>query len=237
MARAEVNVPLWQPSSGRLASARESVCRGLGSRWFTERFHRNARVTNFQDDQVFCTAWRLESYAVARCGLHQSAPQRRHPTDVVALEIDLVSSHDAHHSLRSCGIGIAHGRTEECPRRSLPRSRTFRVHHFRGIDSLRKKANPLIDLAQPPLAVLIVCVLTAIAIARGPRHHLGHCRSFPGEQKPVLVFEALQAARRDVVLDARGGPVDLRFSRKPFSHTVSPSSANPSGAPRLSGLS
>src|SRR5207244_11505518 len=45
----------------------------------------------------------------------------------------------------------------------------------------------------------------------------------------VLVFEALQAARRDVVLDSRGGLVSLRFSRKPFSHTVSPSSANPVG--------
>src|SRR5213593_4075238 len=33
-------------SSGGLASARESLCRGLGSRWFTERFHRNALVTH-----------------------------------------------------------------------------------------------------------------------------------------------------------------------------------------------
>jgi hypothetical protein len=117
---------------------------------------------------------------------------------VVAVEIDFVGADDAHHSLRSCGIGIAHGRSEECPRRRLPRSRTFRVHYFRGIDSHREKANPPIDLAQPPLAVLIVGVLTAIAVARGPCHHLGHCRSFPGEQKPVLVFEALQAARRDL---------------------------------------
>jgi len=89
----------------------------------------------------------------------------------------------------------------------LPRSRPLRVHHLRGIDSLREKANPPIDLAQPPLAVLIVGVFTAIAVARGPRHDLSHCRSFPGEQKPVLVFEALQAARRDVLLDSRGGLV------------------------------
>jgi hypothetical protein len=39
----------------------------------------------------------------------------------------------AHHSLRSCGIGIAHGRSEECPHRRLPRSRTFGVHQFCGI--------------------------------------------------------------------------------------------------------
>ncbi len=57
-------------------SARESLCRGLGSRWFTERFHRNALVTHFQHGQVFCTARHLKDYAVTRCRLHQRAPQR-----------------------------------------------------------------------------------------------------------------------------------------------------------------
>ena len=39
-----------------LAAARKSLSRGLGSCWFTERFHRNALVTHFQHSQVFCTA-------------------------------------------------------------------------------------------------------------------------------------------------------------------------------------
>src|ERR1700691_6585388 len=125
-------------SSGGLASARKSLCRGLGSRWFTERFHRNALVTHFQHGQVCCTARRLENYAIARCRLHQRAPQRRHPTDVVAVEIDLVCAHDAHHSLRCRGIGIAHSRSEECPRFRLPSSRSFRLHHFHGLDSFRE---------------------------------------------------------------------------------------------------
>src|SRR5260370_204875 len=59
-----------------LASASESLCRGLGSRWFTERFHRNALVTHFQHGQVFCTARQLKDYAVTRCRLHQRAPKR-----------------------------------------------------------------------------------------------------------------------------------------------------------------
>jgi hypothetical protein len=92
----------------------------------------------------------------------------------------------------------------------------FRVHHFRGFDSLGEKANPPIDLPQPPLAVLIVGVFTAIAVAGSPRHHLCHRRTFPGEQKPVLIFEARQSARRDVVLAWRRGLVPLWFSRKPF---------------------
>src|ERR1035441_5479566 len=139
---------------------------------------------------------------------------------MVVVEIDLVGAYDAHHSLRSRGIGIAHGRPEECPRLRLPRSPSFRVHHFRGFDSLREKANPSIDLPQPPLAVLIVGVFTAIAVAGSPRHHLRHSRAVSGEQKPVLIFEALQPARRYVVLASRRGLVTLWFSRRPFPHFV-----------------
>ncbi len=65
---------------------------------------------------------------------------------MVAVEIDLVGAYDAHHSLRSRGIGIAHGRPEECPRLRLPRSRSFRVHHFRGFDSLREIMASAIDV-------------------------------------------------------------------------------------------
>jgi hypothetical protein len=36
----------------------------------------------------------------------------------------------------------------------------------------------------------------------------------------VLIFQALQPAPRDVVLDWRRGLVPLWFSRKPFSHLV-----------------
>src|SRR5215831_16728461 len=145
---------------------------------------------------------------------------------MVAVEIDLVGAHDAHRSLRSRGIGIAHGRSEECPRLRLSRSRSFRVHHFRGFDSLREKANPPIDLPQPPLAVQIVGVFTAIAVAGSPRHHFRDGRAFPGEQKPVLILEALQSAPRYVVLASRRGLVPWWLSqafsssplRLPFHH-------------------
>src|SRR6185312_2451255 len=124
---------------------------------------------------------------------------------------------------------IAHGCSKECPRHRLRRSRSFRVNHFRGFDSLREKTNPPIDLAQPPLAVLIVGVFAAIAVACGPRHHLRHSRAFPGKQKLELIFEALQTARRYVVLALRRGFVSLRFSRKPFSHNLSLSSGRHKG--------
>jgi len=81
-----------------------------------------------------------------------------------------------------------------------------------GFDSLREKANPTIDLPQPPLTVFAIGVFTAIAVAGSPRHYLHNSRAFPGEQKPVLVFEALQPAPRYVVLDSRRGRVRLWFS-------------------------
>jgi hypothetical protein len=59
-----------------LASARKSLCRGLGSSWFAELFHRNPLVTHFQHGQIFCTARQLKDHAVTRCRLHQRAPQR-----------------------------------------------------------------------------------------------------------------------------------------------------------------
>ena len=59
-----------------LAPARESLGRGLGSKRFTERFHRNALVTHFQHGQAFCPARQLKDDAVTRCRLHQRAPQR-----------------------------------------------------------------------------------------------------------------------------------------------------------------
>src|SRR5438270_6216332 len=141
---------------------------------------------------------------------------------VVAVEIDLVGAHDARHSLRSRGIGIAHGGSEECPGCRLPCSASFRVNHFRGFDSLGEKANPAINLPQPPLAVLVVGVFTAITVAGSPRHHLRHSRAFPGKQKAVLIFEALQPTGRYVVLHRRGGIVPFWFSRKPFPHLASP---------------
>ena len=112
------------------------------------------------------------------------------------------SADDAHDPLRSSRVGVAHGRSEEDVRRRPPTSRGFRVYDFRGIDPFREKANPPIDLAQPPFAVLIVGVFAAIAVARRPGHDLSHRRPFPGEQKPVLVFESLQPARCDVVFDS-----------------------------------
>src|SRR5882672_11001499 len=123
----------------------------------------------------------------------------------MAIQIDLVDADNAHDSLRAIDIGVAHGRPEEDVRRRPSSSRRFRVHDFRGIDSFGEEADPPIDLAQPPFAVLIVGILAAIAVAGRPGHYRRHRPPFPSQQEPSLVEESLQAAWSDVVLGAFSG--------------------------------
>ena len=138
---------------------------------------------------------------------------------MVAVEIDFICADDAHYSLAPRGIRIAHGGSKERPCRPLPRSRSFRIYHLCGFDSLRQKAYPPVDLAQSSLAVLIVGIFTAIAIARSSHHHLHHGRSILGEQKMTLIFQSFDPAWSDVVFAVvRRRLLRLRPSRKPFSH-------------------
>src|SRR6185437_1368054 len=138
---------------------------------------------------------------------------------MVAIEIDFVSADDAHLTLCSCGIRIAHGGSKERSCRPLPRSRSCRIDYFRGFDSLRQEATLSIDLPQSSLAVLIVGVFTAIAIGRSPGHDLHHGRAIFGEQKIALISQAFESAWSDVVCGVvRSGLLCLRSSRKPFSH-------------------
>src|SRR5688572_11054698 len=97
-------------------------------------------------------------------------------------------------------------------------ARTLRVDDFRRVNAFGEKADSAIDLAEPPLPVLIVRVLAAIAVTRGPGDQLRHGRAFPGQQKSPLVNEPLQTARRDVVLDPRLRRPGIRFSREPLTH-------------------
>src|SRR4029079_2436082 len=88
-------------------------------------------------------------------------------------------------------------------------------------DSLGQEADARIDLAQPALAVLIVGVLTAIAVAGGPRDDLGHRGTLPVQQELVLVLQALEPGRRDVVLGPWSRRLAHRFPERPLrSHPV-----------------
>jgi hypothetical protein len=188
----------------------------------------------------------MKHHRISRPGFGQRSRKRRHPADTVEIEIHLVEAHDAHDALDAGGVGIPHSCAKEHVGGGAAASRDFRIHDFGGVDSPCQEADPAIDLAQPPLAVLIVGVLAAIAVARGPGHHLRHRPAFTHEQEPQLVLQPLEASRRDVVLDTRerrmrgflGGFVVLttvvfgvRFLREGLAHV------SPVIQPRLEGPS
>src|SRR5262249_37479505 len=107
---------------------------------------------------------------------------------------------DAHLALGAGGVGEAHGRAEENVRRGAARARRLGIDDLRGADLALEKPDAPIDLAQPPLVVLIVRVLAAIAVARRPGHHLRHRRPLLRQQEVQLGPQPQEAGRGDVVL-------------------------------------
>ena len=78
-----------------------ATSRRLGSRGGSRRTvpPRNASVRHFEDDQVFSAARGFRERPGPRLAdLSSARPKRGHPTNVVAVQIDLVGAHDAHHS-------------------------------------------------------------------------------------------------------------------------------------------
>jgi hypothetical protein len=100
---------------------------------------------------------------------------------MVAIQIDLIDTDDADHSLGASGVRVPNSRTEEHVTRGAPSARDCWIHHFRRVDAFREKPNASIDLTQSPFVVLVIGVLTAITVARRPGHYLRHRWPFCGE--------------------------------------------------------
>ena len=62
-----------------------------------------------------------------------------------------------------------------------------RVDDLGDFQALQQKSDAAVDLAQPLLAVQVVAVLRAVAVAGGPRHHLGRAEELADER---IVAEA-----------------------------------------------
>jgi hypothetical protein len=133
----------------------------------------------------------VKDHLVAGSRLHQRVSERRYPADVIAIEINFVGADDADDSFRSSGIGVANSRPKENVRRRTALPRGSRVHDLGSINPFGEKANAPIDLAQPSLSVLVVGVLTAIAVARGPGDNLRDRWAFSRQQEAQLVSQTL----------------------------------------------
>jgi hypothetical protein len=75
----------------------------------------------------------------------------RNDTQLMWLRLRSTSSgaYDTRHSFLSRRIGVAHGRSEECPHHRLPRSRSFRIHHFAASIRLVRKHGILLQNHAP----------------------------------------------------------------------------------------
>lgn len=177
--------------------------RGFRAWRLAERVHRNRHVFHVDDLEFLGLRRRTHHHAVARRRLHQRAPQRRHPADIAAGQVDFVDADDPDDVLLAGGVFVRDGRPEEHARSRGSRPRRRGIDDFGRIDALPQKTDARIDLAQPPLAVKVVGVFAAVAVGGRPRHDLGHCRPFPVQQELMLVFQPLQPGGRDVVLRSR----------------------------------
>lgn len=203
----------------RSSKARLLSRQRFGAGRFAEGFDRDALVADIDDREVFSSARCTEHHAVAWTGFHQRPRQRRHPTDVMTLEVDFVGADDADLPFRAGIGGVVNRGAEEHARGGRPASRCVRIDNLRIVDALREEADAAIDLAQAALAVLVVGVLAAIAVARGPRHEFRHRRPLTGEQEAVLVLDVTKDAARAIAqragrdLDALRSVALVRGSR------------------------
>jgi len=204
----------------------------FGAGWLLKRVHGDALVADLQYLQFLRASRRSKDHGIARAGFHQRAREGRLPADVVAVKIDLVESDNARGALCSGAVDVADRRAEEDLPRRLANPWGLRVYDLGRVDALRQKPNPPIDLPQPPLVVLVVGVLAAVAVARRPRDDTRHGRAFPVQEESLFVLEALQPAGRDVVADLRGARVfpSVRFSEGPLAHASDSITTSP---PRL----
>ena len=180
-----------------------TILRRFGARGFVERLHRNRCVLDVYDLEVFGLFWRAQDDAVADARFHQRVGERRSPADAAAIKIHFVGADDVDDVFVAGSVVVRDRRAEKYPRRRRFRPRRRRIHDFGGVDAFGQEAQPRINLAQPALGLLVIGVLAAIAVARGPRDDLRHRRAFPVQQESIFVLQPLQPWRRDVVLRFR----------------------------------
>jgi hypothetical protein len=85
----------------------------LSSWRFAERIHRNRRVLDEDDLEMFCLRWCAQVYAVTGAGLHERMSERRAPADVAAIEVHLVDADDRDDVFEAGSVLVGHGCAEE----------------------------------------------------------------------------------------------------------------------------
>ena len=123
---------------------------------------------------------------------------------MIAIKVDLIDADDADDTRDTSGVSVADGCSKEGAFGLLFGSWRLWIEDLRGFDALCQKADTAVDLAQAPLAVLVVGVFAAVTVACGPCHHLDDCRAVFRLQVFALIEKAPKPGGGDVVLAVHG---------------------------------
>src|ERR1700747_3671483 len=105
---------MWEPFADKpVGLGAFDLGRRLSSWRFAERIHRNRRVLDLDDLEMFRLRWRAQVHAVAGARLHQRIGERRAPADVAAVEVHLVDADDRDDVFEAGGVLVGHGCAEE----------------------------------------------------------------------------------------------------------------------------
>src|SRR5207245_7102380 len=104
----------------RLGLGAFDLGRRLSSWRFAERIHRNRRVLDIDDLEMFRLRWRVQVHAVAGARLHQRIGERRAPADVTGVEVHLVDADNRDDVFEAGGVLVGHGCAEEDARSGWP---------------------------------------------------------------------------------------------------------------------
>jgi ATP diphosphatase len=158
-------------------------------------------------------------------GPQQRQRDRRSDADLARAHIGLIHADNCHGDLFITLVRVDHRRAEK---NLVPLRLRRRIDNFGMSDAIDQKSEPPVDLAQTPLALLVVGVLAAIAVARRPGHDFDHpvaCGALFGQ----FGLEPFMTGRRHVEL-AAGQPgraiVIVVFHRRVFHRRVDTSFPN-----------
>src|ERR1700737_1185720 len=154
---------------------------------------------DLQDRQLDLSDRTSDADRVAFALAEQRAPERRLVADPAGTErlVQLVPARELVRRLLAFLVLHRHRGPEEHP--VGPGARGG-IHHLVGLELLLQAVDVRVDLAQLPLAQLVLVVLAAIAVRRGDRDLARDARTLLVEEPAELLAELLESRPGNVLL-------------------------------------
>src|SRR5712671_6382226 len=154
---------------------------------------------DLHDGQLYFAGRPAHAHGVALALSQERLPERRLVTDAAGTKVfrELVAPDDLVRRLLAVLVLHGDGGAEEGAADPLPRGG---VDDLERLDQLLQPVELRVDLAQLPLAQLVLVVLAPVAVGGGHRHLVGHAGALLVEQDAELLAEPLEPRLGDVAL-------------------------------------